>query len=233
MSFNALNGGTPVSHVVDAIDAARSDIVCLQELTPVLSAALDERLGDRYPHRVFEPRPDVQGIGIASRFPISDGAVLALGLNFLPAVAATIRVGSRKVHVVCVHFVPPQTGFARGGNLWEKYQRNERFRLLQVAALLEHLETVDASVLVLGDMNEWPGQAALTALAAAGFSDACRLRDSRCGPTWPGRVIYFLPALARIDYVLGRGVTFTQAAVLDAGGSDHFPVAARIRLRDQ
>ena len=233
MSFNALNGGAPASDVLDGIDAARPDIVCLQELTPELSAALDERLGGRYPHRLFEPHPDAQGIGIASRYPMSDGAVLALGLNFLPAVAATIRVGSQKVHVVCVHFAPPQTGFGHGGNLWEKYQRNERFRLLQVKTLLEHLETVDAPVLVLGDMNEWPGQAALTALASAGFSDACGLRNNRCGPTWPGRATNFLPAVFRIDYVLGRGVAFTQAAVLDAGGSDHYPVAARIRLRAQ
>ena len=233
MSFNALRGGAPASQVLGLIDDAEADVLCLQEMTGDLAAALEERLGDRYPHRVFEPSPDSQGIGIASRFPMSGSAVLALGLNVLPAVAATIRIGSQEVHVVCVHFMPPNTGFGHEINIWETYQRNERFRLLQVAWLLEHLKTVDVPVLVLGDMNEWPGQAALTALAAAGFSDACRLRDSRCGPTWPGRVIYFLPALARIDYVLGRGVTFTQAAVLDAGGSDHFPVAARIRLDDR
>lgn len=233
MSFNTLRGGRPVSEVLGLIDDAEADILCLQEMTGELAAALEGRLGARYPHRVFAPSPDVQGIGIASRFPVSGGTVLALGLSFLPAVAATIRIGAQEVHIVCVHFVPPQAGFGLGGDLWERYQQNETFRLLQVERLLEHLETVDAPVLVLGDMNEWPGQAALTALAVAGFSDSCGLPDSRCGPTWPGHAVFFLPAMARIDYVLGRGVVFTQAAVLDAGGSDHFPVAARIRLPAQ
>lgn len=37
-----------------------------------------------------------------------------------------------------------------------------------------------------------------------------------------------IPALFQIDHILGRGVRFTDVAVLEAGGSDHFPVAARI-----
>ena len=49
----------------------------------------------------------------------------------------------------------------------------------------------------------------------------------RCGPTWPGHTLNF-PATFRIDYILVRGVRFADSAVLEAGGSDHYPVAARI-----
>jgi endonuclease/exonuclease/phosphatase family metal-dependent hydrolase len=36
------------------------------------------------------------------------------------------------------------------------------------------------------------------------------------------------PVGERIDYILGHDVRFADSAVLEAGGSDHYPVAARI-----
>ncbi len=226
LSFNILRGGAPAAEALDAIAAAAADVLCLQELTPALAAAFETRLGTAYGHRLFEPRPGTQGIGIASRYPLTDRRVLTLGMKYLPAAAAAVELPAGTLDVVCVHLVPPQAGWWSGGNLWRKYQRNRSARLTQATELLRHLRASDGPAIILGDVNEWPGQAAVSLLAEAGFADACEGRGARCAPTWPGAVVP-LPALFRIDQILGRGVVLFDAAVLEAGGSDHYPVVAR------
>lgn len=230
LSFNVIEGGWPAADSLDAIEAAAPDIVCLQELTPELAQAFIARLGNRYPHRVFESHPRTQGVGIASRYPLSGGEVLTLGLRYLPAAAASVKLAGGRIHIACVHMMPPHSGYGQADDLLQLYEDNKAIRVGQARRLLEHLDGAGGPAVVLGDFNEWPGQAALETLYEAGFTDACRGRHSRCGPTFPGHVVP-LPALFRIDHILGRGVAFSGAAVLEAGGSDHYPIAARFSIR--
>lgn len=227
MSFNIKLGGEPPSDALNAIEAARPDVLCLQEMTPSLSERFIRRLGEEYPYRFFRPGRATQGVGIASRYPLADGRVLTLGLTYLPAVAATARTDSGPIRVACVHLMPPFARFRNSVNVWKRYLRNRGIRLGQVTELLKHLDSLDMPAVIMGDMNESPGQAAMAALAEAGFRDACRGASSRCGPTWPGPTMPW-PAAIRIDHILGRDARFADAAVLEAGGSDHYPVAARV-----
>lgn len=229
MSFNVLVGGWPTDRVLDAIGDASPDLLCLQELTPGFAGAFSRSFADAYPYRHFQPGPMAGGIGIASRYPLSNRKTLSLGMPYLPALAADAELGSGTVHVACLHLMPPFARYGAPAGSAELYRRNKAVRIEQVRLLLEHLDSVDEPTIILGDMNEWPGQAAMAALAEAGFEDACLQPDSRCGPTWPADVVYW-PTALRIDHILGRGVAFSGAAVLDAGGSDHYPVAARFRL---
>lgn len=232
LSFNAFEGGRPGVDALNTIDAAAPDIVCLQEMTPELEAAFVRRFGGRYPHRYFRPGQMTQGVGIASRYPLADGRVLTLGLTYLPAVSATVRMESGVVRVACVHLMPPFARFKKRVNVWKRYFRNRTIRIGQAAELLKHLDSLDMPAIIMGDMNEWRGQAALALLRDAGFDDSCGGTASRCGPTWPGPVLP-LPALFRIDHIFGREVRFTDSAVLEAGGSDHYPVAARMFLESR
>ncbi len=227
MSFNVLLGGQPAGPALDAIEAAAPDILCLQEMTPELAEMFKARLGKLYPHRYFKPGRMTQGMGIASRYPLLGGKVLTLGLTYLPAVSATVRLQSGEIRVACAHLMPPLARFKKSVNVWKRYFRNEAIRVGQVAELLKHLDGMDMPAIIMGDMNEWLGQAAMAELAKAGFRDSCAGPDGRCGPTWPGRTLSW-PAIFRVDHILGRGVRFTDSAVLEAGGSDHYPVAARV-----
>lgn len=85
-------------------------------------------------------------------------------------------------------------------------------------------------VVLMGDDNEGVGGEAVKFLLASGFVDACSIPGAACRATWPGPTSP-LPAVARIDLVLGRGVPFTAARVPEGGGSDHRPMAASFRLR--
>lgn len=231
MTFNIQLGGQPAGAALDAIAAANPDVVCLQEMTPQLAESFKARLGGRYPHRYFKPGRMTQGVGIASRYPLVGGRILTLGLTYLPAVSATVRLKPGPVRVACVHLMPPFARFRKSVNVWKRYVRNEGIRVGQVRRLLKHLDAFQLPAIILGDLNEWSGQAAMTELATAGFTDACAGSGADCGPTWPGHAPPF-PTLFRIDHIMGRGVGFTDAAVLEAGGSDHYPVAARVRVSD-
>lgn len=227
MSFNVLFGGQPAGQALDAIAKVSPDILCIQELTPSLARAFEARFAKTYPHRLFEPRPASGGIGIASRYPLEDGAILGLGFKPVPAAAATARLGRSPLRLACVHLIPPQMVMKKDVDLWERFRDNKEIRLGQVARLLKHLGAYGMPAIIMGDMNEWPGQAAVGELAKAGFRDSCNAPGERCGPTWPGQTLPW-PATFRIDYILGRGVRFADSAVLEARGSDHYPVAARV-----
>ncbi len=229
MSFNVLLGGRPAGDVLDAIAAASADLVCLQEMTPDFADLFEARFASVYPHRVLVPGPGVHGIGLAGRFPLTDARLLTLGLPYLPAVASTMQTAAGPVRVACVHLVPPLARFGGYDSMTDRYYLNRSIRMDQARALLQHIDSAAMPAIVVGDMNEWEGQAALAILAEAGFRNACGVPGSRCAATWPGDVGYGL-AIARVDHILGRGVEFRRAAVLNAGGSDHYPVVARFAL---
>ncbi|MCA2977331.1 MAG: hypothetical protein INH37_03520, partial [Myxococcaceae bacterium] len=57
------------------------------------------------------------------------------------------------------------------------------------------------------------------------FSRGCDLAGSACTATFPGPANPW-PAVFEIDHVFARGLTFSNAHTVRAGGSDHFPVSA-------
>jgi endonuclease/exonuclease/phosphatase family metal-dependent hydrolase len=87
--------------------------------------------------------------------------------------------------------------------------------------------------IVAGDMNAVPGAAAISTVVDAGFVDAWAVvaRTGESGFTAPANA-----PRHRIDYVLVRGGTVVEAAVIDdlgpamSGLSDHRPVLAGIDL---
>lgn len=228
MSFNLLVGGQPAADAMDAIAAASPDLLCLQEMTPQFADEFARKFSVSYPYLLFAPHPTVQGIGIASRYRLSEGELLTLGLPYMPAVAATVHLDQAAVRIACAHFVPHVANFEPSDGIRDRYYTNRTIRTGQAQALLDHLNSSGKPAIVLGDLNEWKGQAALTELVDAGFRDACQAANSRCGPTWPGRVSYG-PAVVQLDHILGRGIEFRQTTVLEAGGSDHYPIIARFR----
>jgi len=79
-------------------------------------------------------------------------------------------------------------------------------------------------IVLLGDLNgtvDDRGLAPLTSQLGSVHGEA----GGGFGFSWPAEF-----PMARIDHVLTRGVTATEAWSLPATGSDHVPVAARLRV---
>lgn len=229
MTFNVLFESKDIEKSIDAIDSSGVDVVCLQELTPELAKAFNERLGSRYPHRAFTPKTGTWGIGLASRHPLSAVKVFEQSPNKMPAVEARVRVGKTSVMLSCVHFYPAGASGKRDASFLQQMAANAETRVKQAETVLARYEKVKGPLVVLGDFNEDANGKAVEVFTHAGFLNGCRSSNAQCGPTWPGATSVF-PAVVQIDHVLGRELHFDSAQVVKSGGSDHYPVIAAIDL---
>jgi endonuclease/exonuclease/phosphatase family metal-dependent hydrolase len=211
-----------VAAVIAELDA---DVVALQEFTYPASIALETRTPvvlttlDRYQcalgptrHRKGRTVTECFGNALLTRHPIIEVHRIDLSIERREArgaVAATIDVGGTLLHVLATHL---------GLRISER-----RFQVQQMLAYLDSVR--NASVIVLGDFNDWlPGRSAAHVLDR-------RLGRQPRPATFP--VAWPLVALDRI-WVQPRAalrrvsVHATPTARL---ASDHFPVVAEIDAR--
>ncbi len=229
LAYNVLYDAEDVEASVDVIAAADPDLVCLTELTPTFVRAFERRLGARYPHRVFAPKRGTWGVGIASRTPLSDARTFEQKPHRIPAMEAVTRLGGTRIRLVCVHLFPPVGKHRASDGFFTTLGKNAALRVEQAKYLIERYSRDPGPVLIIGDMNEGRDDDALQTFFQAGYRHACEIEEEDCGATFPGAT-YKLPAVFEIDHVLGRGVRFTSARVIDEGGSDHYAVTATFRL---
>jgi endonuclease/exonuclease/phosphatase family metal-dependent hydrolase len=203
-----------VAGVIVELDA---DIVALQEFTYPASVALESRTPavlttlDRYTCALGPTRSTVTecfGNALFTRHPIREVHRIDLSMESREprgALAATIDVGGRLVHVLAAHL---------GLRLHE--------RRFQVKQILDYLDSVRGTLVVLGDFNDWlPGRSVV------------HLLDRRLGrppraPSYPVR--WPLVSLDRIwVHPSGRlRRIFSHRSAASRIASDHLPVIAEI-----
>ncbi len=227
MAYNVLYEAPAedVEKSLDVIEREKPDVLCLRELTPGFAQAFRKRLGKEFPYSVLMPQKGTWGVGIASRHPLLRTELFPEKPHRLPAMEADVKLGGRRLKVVCVHLMAPGAKHRKSDGLLESMEKNAELREKQGKALMERYSKEKAPLLLLGDMNEGRDAAAMRVFSAARFSDSCDGPKASCGPTWPG-ASSALPAVVQIDHILGRGLTFAEARVLRSGGSDHYPIRA-------
>lgn len=196
-----------------ALARARADLIALEELTPGALPVYGAALAAGHPHRAV-----VGTVGLWSRYPLVDAGPVdirpeGIGAEWSRGLRSTVRAPHGDMAVYVAHLpsirIRPRDGFGSG-------RRDESAAALGAAIAAEKLETV----ILLGDLNgtlDDRGLAPVTsrmtpATAGAGFS-------------WPAAF-----PLARIDHIMTRTATPVTTWTLPATGSDHLPVAARIKF---
>jgi endonuclease/exonuclease/phosphatase (EEP) superfamily protein YafD len=230
LAFNVLYQGEDDVRSLAAIKAEAPDVVCLTEVTPTFVTAFEHELGADYPYRQFVPTKGTWGVGLAARVPIAGAQLVPVAPLKLPMLEARVVLQGKEVLVGCVHLNPPAGKHRKDDTLLVTLEKNAAVRKRQADWLVARYAKLTTPALLLGDFNEERVGAAMKALELAGFANACDAPSSRCGPTFPGPQVP-LPPVFTIDHVLGRGVTFTDGAVVRAGGSDHYPVTASLAIR--
>ena len=226
MTFNAQFDSAADDASLALLAREAPDVVCVQELTPRLARRIEHELASTYPHRALFPKDGTWGIGLLSKHPIARATTFAQAPHRMPALEADVE----GVRLACVHLFPPGAARFPGDDLGTTMRKNAALRVQQAHALAERYRAWPGPLVVMGDMNEGEDDDAVRVLVDAGFALACKGERARCGGTWPGATSP-LPAVFAIDHVLGKRVTFTDARVIKAGGSDHYPVAARVSAR--
>jgi endonuclease/exonuclease/phosphatase (EEP) superfamily protein YafD len=200
-----------------AIRERDPDVLFCCELTPAWLRALQPGV-EHLPYRFVRTDEGYFGIGLFSRWPLTQATSIPLGCDWAPAVRAIVATPAGPLGLLGVH--TPRPGGAR--------RNAERDRAL--AAIPDALAPLPARRVVLGDCNATPWNDAFRSLLA--HTDLRSARDGGWLPTWTTDFPW--PLRIPIDHVLvsdGIGV-----AACDAGpefGSDHLPLSAVLRLPRQ
>ena len=201
------------SRLLDWVAKRSPDVVVLEEVTPSWTAALSHV--DGYPYVHVLPRNDPYGIALLSRWPLASFATVDLAGDGLASLSVVVQVSGQSVQLYGLHTRwPVLPALAR--------LRDRSFLALAASVRAQRLPTV-----VVGDLNVTADSPAFARLLAqSGLQDAYAGRGWQ--PTWSAD---FWPLALRIDHALvSPSMCVEQAQVGPDIGSDHRPIAVRLRL---
>jgi vancomycin resistance protein VanJ len=214
---------TVVSHNVNAdnpdpaatardIAGSGADIVALEELAGNALPVYERGLAGTYRYH------EVEGtVAVWSKYPLHDTRPVDIRLGWVRALRTTVATPQGAVAVYVAHMpsvrVRLDSGFTAG-------QRDRSAVALGNAIAREP----QRRVILLGDLNGTMNDRSLSPITAQ-LRSAQGAAGDGFGFTWPAAI-----PLARIDQIMVRGVVPTRSWVLADTGSDHLPVAARLRV---
>jgi endonuclease/exonuclease/phosphatase (EEP) superfamily protein YafD len=217
MSTNVLMVNEDTTGIVAEVEAARPDVLLVQELTSHWAAAFDTpALRQRLPHRMVIPQEDSFGIAVYSRLPFADSEVL--WFDGLPAIRVDVTLGGQQVRILNVHTLPPRT-----------HRYTERWNVM-MEQLLGIVRGERGALILGGDLNATPHAAWYGRLLATGLRGAHESRGRGLASTWPnGRMSY--PPI-RLDHLLvSRELAVLGVREGEGRGSDHRPIVVDLALR--
>jgi endonuclease/exonuclease/phosphatase (EEP) superfamily protein YafD len=229
-TFNQLYSNSDVEGTLAVLLRQDADIIALQELSYPVQQALDE-LEQRYPYRVLQPHHLPGGLGIVSRYPITQ----VESLEGIRALRAIVQVDGQPITLINVHPSPPN-GLALVRlpftqlhlPTYDPSRRNE-----QLAHLLPIIPTIEGPLIVAGDLNTADREQMYQRFAAL-------LHDAHSETAWGPGYTYsnhgwvlghtYAPLLPRVrlDYIWSSGGLVPVAAhtSCEVAASDHCMVVA-------
>jgi vancomycin resistance protein VanJ len=227
-TWNVEAGAAAPSAVVEMLNRHPVDVVVLEELTFPAAGAIqsDPAIGARYPHQALFPTRGVTGVGILSRFPLSNTSSAQSPARF----EATLDVDGRTITVVGAHPFPATISLAGGIPVGlDPTTRNADLQLLRQR--VTELDAGGDDVLLMGDFNTAPTEPAF-ALLTSGLHDAHQEVGLGPGWTWRPAPLEFLgTGLLRIDLILSTSTLLPERTSIECPArGDHCLFQATIAL---
>ncbi|MFN8374378.1 MAG: endonuclease/exonuclease/phosphatase family protein [Anaerolineae bacterium] len=197
------------------IREANADVVALQEVSERAGEYFDAELADLYPYRAIHGSDSPPGQAVLSRYPIVEDMTWEVERMHQRVVLDVNEQQVTFYNVHPVHF-----------NLDRDHVVNFEAQLREVEDILARTAEETNPMLIVGDFNT-TDQSAIYESFASVYSDSFLEVGSGFGLTFPSN----LP-LARLDYIFHtEAFTALDAEVWESsGGSDHYPVFARLEL---
>jgi vancomycin resistance protein VanJ len=231
MTYNVLFSNLDYDAIAHVILMYHPDLAALQEATPEMMDALEDRLADEYPYSMHATRNDDGMTAVFSRHPLAEGYVLDLGADRL-AVIVKAEVKHQMVTFAAIHlrayglpWVRPLTSIPR--EIVERTNAQNR----QVEILLEELQDESGPVVIGCDCNSTETSSSYRMLDRWFETAAYQV-----GWRFPGIKLAGAAQdtnLQHIDFIwyLGALEPFAAYEIKDRRGSDHHPVLALFDLR--
>lgn len=224
LTFNIQSPEQEIDAMVDIIRDVNADVVAIQELNSSMADALEDRLGETYPHQALHPRDgDNAGQGVLSRFPIVHDEYWRN--DFLEEKLGHQRVDvdwSESLFTLFNTHPLPAYASDRGFNASNHTQ--------ELTELLDRAANVSTPVILAGDFNMTDAFDMYRRFTES-YTDAyAAVGRVGFGFTFPYMSGNPIPPLMRIDYVF-YDTTFegVEASVWsESGGSDHLPLLVRL-----
>jgi len=214
VSLNVLTANPDKPAVIKYLRDRDPDLMVVMEVDMDWAWALQE-LKDSYPHRLIQPRADNFGIGLLSKWPLTEAKLVNFAGTELPNVVARIQRDGHEFQIIATHPLPPIGA------------HNTQERNAQLRELADYVKRSNITTIVAGDFNATPWSSAFQDFAArSGLKDSALgrgVQGSWNAKSWLIRI--------PIDHVLTPQQSLvTHRAIGPAVGSDHFPVEATIVL---
>lgn len=216
---------------IGAVLASGADVIALQEISTEAAAQIAQAMIEEYPYQaLYGSDRFAVGMAVISRLPILEESYwehTAFGYQRVVFGEA----GTPLFTLLNAHPPPPR-----------EFGLNIDQRSLEIAQFLPYIDREDGALLVVGDFNMSDSARDYGRLRER-LNDSWREVGFGFGTTFPNfdnwitRAIdipFNPPALIRIDYVFHsdhwRAVAMDVGT--DSGGSDHYPVIARLMLNE-
>lgn len=203
---------------LSALAQRSADVLLVQEMTPQAASGLSRAgLDKTFPHRLLDPRDEAAGIGMWSRYPMTDAAPID-GFA-MPWLRARLQVPglAEPLSVATIHFGAP----------WPQPIDGWRSDISGFPDVLRSL--ADAGpVIVAGDFNSTMTMKPFRQLLTDGYRDAGEQAGAGLARTYPNRPPW--PAVLGIDHVLLQGCAATDVHPADLPGSDHRALLATVHI---
>ncbi|MGV4984972.1 endonuclease/exonuclease/phosphatase family protein [Streptomyces sp. NRAIS4] len=194
------------------VAASGADILALEEVPGTAVAVYEEALAPTYKYHAV-----VGTVGLWSKYPMSDVQAVDIKLGWKRAMRATVTTPKGPLAVYVAHMPSVRVKMEAG---FTARQRDKSADALGEAIADEPLK----QVVLLGDLNGTMNDRSLNAVTSQ-MRSTQGAAGSGFGFSWPASF-----PMARIDQIMVRGAEPESSWTLPRTGSDHLPVAARVKL---
>ncbi|WP_433449873.1 endonuclease/exonuclease/phosphatase family protein [Streptomyces sp. CA-142005] len=194
------------------VAASGADILALEEVPQAAVSTYEKALAPTYRYHGVEGT-----VGLWSKYPMSDVRAVDIKLGWKRAMRATVTTPHGPVAVYVAHMPSVRVKVKAG---FTARERDKSANALGEAIADEPLKRV----VLLGDLNGTMNDRSLNAVTSQ-MRSTQGAAGSGFGFSWPAAF-----PMARIDQIMVRGVEPESSWSLPRTGSDHLPVAARVKL---
>ncbi|MFE9447877.1 endonuclease/exonuclease/phosphatase family protein [Streptomyces sp. NPDC006739] len=194
------------------VAASGADVLALEELKASAVPVYERALAPTYRYHAVEGT-----VGLWSKYPMTGVRAVDIKLGWTRAMRATVSTPKGQVAVYVAHMPSVRVKVEAG---FTARQRDKSADALGEAIVDEPL----ARVVLLGDLNGTMNDRALNDVTSQ-MRSTQGAAGSGFGFTWPASF-----PMARIDQIMVKGVEPESSWTLPRTGSDHLPVAARVKL---
>jgi endonuclease/exonuclease/phosphatase family metal-dependent hydrolase len=231
MTYNIFFKNWSTNSSIKRIEDYDPDILFLQELTPELKNEMDNSIGSNYRYKKTLALKGTHGIGVYSKYPILRSEFLKNSADQPFAQVLELEIKSKKIRIYNVHLASPAIAVENPDNFIELFGSNYQGRTQQLSminTLADEEESEFDAQLLTGDLNTTSYEPLYRDIEKQ-WVNLYDVAGDGLGLNFPHT--NKMDPILTLDYLFGRGVIEgIKIRVVEGGGSDHLPIAGKIKF---